>query len=200
MGIAGKDVNDAFSEHAFGPIAGVASKLADERTGSDLHPHARGCQPLDRRVSILDPNQAFGVGQNGDIGSIKNIEKERFHTDRRYMSWKLDQHITTLAQRQDFASIKLGDESRGHVRIGTANQFKSNSRIGKGAAQDIRRGDNLGPGVMIDTWKNVRCTRRNFDAVSDGEVGHLQGRLEIGRSIIQSGKKVTMKVDHRLPR
>jgi hypothetical protein len=28
----------------------------------------------------------------------------------------------------------------------------------------------------------------------------LQGRLKIGRSVIQSGKKVTMKVDHRSPR
>jgi hypothetical protein len=49
---------------------------------------------------------------------------------------------------------------------------------------------------MIDAWKNVRCTGRNFDAVSDSEACHLQGRLKIARPVIQSGKKVTVKVDH----
>jgi len=107
VGIARKDMDDTLSEHAFGPIAGAASKSAGERTCGDLHPHARECQPFDHGVSIADPNQALGVGQYGYIASIENIEKERLHADWRDMAGKFDQHITTLAKRQDFASIKL---------------------------------------------------------------------------------------------
>jgi len=86
------------------------------------------------------------------------------------------------------------------VSIGTADQFQPNSGVCNGTAQGICRGENLRTGVVIDAWKNVRCTRCNFDPVSDRETRHLQSRLKIGRSVIQSGKKVTMKVDHRSSR
>jgi hypothetical protein len=82
------------------------------------------------------------------------------------------------------------------VGIGTAYHFKPDPGFCKGMAQGLRRGKNLRAGVVVYAWKDVRRTRRNLDSVSDREARNFQRGVEIARPVIQSGKKVAMKVDH----
>ena len=123
VSVGRKNVDKTVLKHALGPVLRLASEIAGEGAGRDLHPHTRVSKPLDDGVVAFDPGQTFGMRQHRHIARNEDVKKEIVDPRRDHMMRRFDQHIAGIAERQEMARSQPLHEVRHHVIVGTASRY-----------------------------------------------------------------------------
>ncbi len=108
----------------------------------------------------------------------------------------LKQDVTRVVQCQNAIVADRRHEIRADMNIGSRHQLQPNSSlIKRGLEKCCMRPDSGGP-VVIDTHLNMRRTSGDGDAIGDRHARHFQRRGQVRRAVVDSMKKVTVKIDH----
>src|SRR5690606_9118035 len=83
--IAGKNMNAAVIEHAFGPVARSATESAGHAGRGQLHPRSVFDQPPEHGVVVLDPGQSFRMRDDRNVSRRLQLENRLLETRWRNM-------------------------------------------------------------------------------------------------------------------
>lgn len=109
---------------------------------------------------------------------------------------RLDQHVTGIDQRKQAAGPQPSEEIRADVDVRASDQNKRNRFRIKRLLQRDNRLSNCRSGIMVQTRQNMRRAGNDLDALGRCGFRHGQRHRKVGRTVVDSGQDMAMKVDH----
>ena len=191
------DVDQSFDEHSLGPIFWFSSKSSDQRTRGNLHPYAMLRELLDELIAWPNPSESLGVGQNRLVASHHEAKKRLVEMRGGDVVGRFDEQVTGVRDRQQTARLQSCDHIGHDMNVRARDKSERDSLLVQFFLQSGDGAADLRAGIVIDARHDVRSAGLHRDAALDGHSRHCERNQRIRRSVVDSGEKMAVKVDHR---
>jgi hypothetical protein len=196
MGVGRQDMDEAFIQHPFGPVLSARAERASERPGCDLHPNAVVGEALHHGVVAFDPGQPLWVGQDRNVASNQDLEKELFEPDWSHVVRRLDEYVAGVGKCQKMTRPQSRNKVLNHMVICARHELEGYAMLIERALQLSHGRDDLRAGVVIDARQDVGSARDDVHAVVNECPRHCERDLDVARPVIDARQQVAMQVDH----